>query len=178
MSALPSVPATEPSPVSISTDPSRLDVPWVLAAMRSLPGGEGVPDGQARQALHGSLVFGAYISEPLSEEPPGWHDGLAKIGFSGGPDSWKRAFRDRQIGVVRVVTDGAIFSSVTDTYVDAAHRNKGVGSSLMQAVVDHSAVAGTRCILQARQHLWLWYFRHGDFHVVDKAHGIMVRVGR
>ena len=133
--------------VSISTDPSRLDVPWVCAAMRSLPGGESLVDGQIRQALHGSLVFGAYI----------------------GP---------QQVGVVRVVTDGAIFSSITDTYVDEIHRNKGVGSSLLKAVVDHPSVAGTRCVLQARQHLWLWYFRHGDFHVSDRSHGIMVRTGR
>jgi ribosomal protein S18 acetylase RimI-like enzyme len=82
-----------------------------------------------------------------------------------------------QIGLVRVVTDGAIFSSITDAYVDAAHRGKGIGSALMQAVVEHEAVAGTRCILQAKSTHWLFYFKW-DFHVVDKAHGIMVRVGR
>ena len=146
MYALLSVPATEPPPVSISTDPARLDVPWVLSAMRSLPGGQDVPAGQARQALTGSLVFGAYINAT-------------------------------QIGVVRVVTDGALFSSVCDCYVDAAHRNKGVGSTLMRAVVEHPAVAGARCILQAKQPYWIWYWKF-DFHVADKAHGIMVRVGR
>ena len=146
LSAAPSM-SDAPDLVSISTDPDLLDVPWICAAMRSLPGGEALVDGQIRQALHGSLVFGAYC------------DG-------------------RQVGFVRVVTDGAIFSSVCDTYVDEAHRNKGVGSALLKAVVEHPSVAGTRCILQARQPLWLWYFRHGDFHVVDKLHGIMVRVGR
>ena len=132
--------------VSISTDPSRLDVPWVCAAMRSLPGGEALVDGQIRQALHGSLVFGAYI----------------------GP---------QQVGAVRVVTDGAIWSSVCDVFVDPDFRNKGIGSSLMKAVVEHPAVAGTRCMLQARQHAWIFYWKF-DFHVVDRSHGIMVRTGR
>lgn len=147
MFALPSVPATEPPSVSISTDPARLDVPWVIAAMRSLPGGEILVDGQCRQALHGSLVFGAYCE-------------------------------GRQVGVVRVVTDGAIFSSVTDVFVEPEHRGKGIGTSLMKAVVEHPAVAGTRCILQARQHAWVFYWRTGDFKVFDRQHGMMLRMPR
>jgi GNAT superfamily N-acetyltransferase len=82
----------------------------------------------------------------------------------------------KQIGVVRVVTDGAIFSSVTDVFVDEAHRGKGVGSALMEAVVKHEAVKGTYCILRARQEAWLFYFRTGDFHVFDRKSGLMHRM--
>lgn len=146
-SALPSVPATEPQSVSISTDPSKLDVPWICASIRGSYWGETYCDAQLRAALAKSLVFGAY------------QDG-------------------RQIGFVRLVTDHNIFSSVTDVFVDEARRGKGVGSALMEAVVEHESVKGTYCILRARPAAWLWYFRVADFHVMDRVHGILQRMPR
>lgn len=80
----------------------------------------------------------------------------------------------QQIGFVRCVTDGAIFSSVTDVFVDEAHRNKGVGSQLMREVVAHPSITGTICILAARPGAWSWYEGFG-FVVVDRASGIMQR---
>jgi GNAT superfamily N-acetyltransferase len=88
------------------------------------------------------------------------------------------AYRDgKQIGFVRVLTDHGVFSSVTDVFVDEAHRGKGVGSALMKAVVEHESVAKTYCILRARPEAWLWYFK-ADFHVFDRKSGLMQRMPR
>lgn len=84
----------------------------------------------------------------------------------------------KQVGYARVVSDHNIFSSLTDMIVQEDVRGKGVGTSLLKAVCRHPAVANTICVLRARQGAWLWYFRHGDFHVFDKAHGFMQRMPR
>lgn len=84
----------------------------------------------------------------------------------------------KQVGLVRVVTDGAIFSSVTDVIVQEDMRGKGIGSALIKAVVAHPEVGPTYCILRARENSWLWYFRHADFHVFDRRHGLMQRMPR
>jgi GNAT superfamily N-acetyltransferase len=82
----------------------------------------------------------------------------------------------KQIGFVRAVTDHGAFSSITDVFVDEAHRGKGVGSALMKAAVEHPSVGKTYCILRARENAWLFYFRTGDFHVFDRRHGLMQRM--
>jgi ribosomal protein S18 acetylase RimI-like enzyme len=85
------------------------------------------------------------------------------------------AYEDgKQVGFVRCVTDGAIFSSVCDVIVQEDYRGKGIGSALMEAVVKHPEIAPTYCILRARTTAWFWYFRF-DFRVFDKAHGLMHR---
>lgn len=81
----------------------------------------------------------------------------------------------KQVGLVRVVGDGSIFSSVTDVIVQEDMRNQGIGHSLMAAVVAHPEVNHTYCILRAREPAWLFYFRH-DFHVFDRKHGLMQRL--
>ena len=80
----------------------------------------------------------------------------------------------KQVGLVRCVTDGAIFSSITDVIVEEEYRGNGYGSALMAAAVADPRIGKTYCILRARQPAWFWYFRF-DFHVFDKAHGLMQR---
>ena len=82
---------------------------------------------------------------------------------------------NKQVGLVRVVGDGNIFSSVTDVIVQEDMRGKGIGTALIKAVVAHPEVGSTYCILRARENSWLWYFRHADFHVFDRKHGLMQR---
>jgi GNAT superfamily N-acetyltransferase len=84
----------------------------------------------------------------------------------------------KQIGFIRAVTDSHIWSSITDMLVEEPHRGKGVGTALLKAMVENDRMKKTLCILQARQAAWLWYYRHADFHVIDKAHGIMRRMPR
>lgn len=86
--------------------------------------------------------------------------------------------RGRQVGLIRFVTDSALFSSLTELFVEEGFRNTGIGSRLLSEAFEHPAIKPTFCILRARSHLWLWYFRHSDFHVIDKKNGIMQRVPR
>ncbi len=80
----------------------------------------------------------------------------------------------KQIGFVRVVTDYNIFSSVCDVFTEESWRNKGVGSAMMRAAMQHEGVKGTICILAARPEAWSWY-ENFDFVLVDKRSGIMQR---
>ncbi len=82
----------------------------------------------------------------------------------------------KQIGFLRVVTDDQIFSSITDLYVEEACRGKGIGSKLVKMAVEHERVKRTYCILKAKTAAWLFYFKAGNFRVIDRRHGIMQRV--
>jgi predicted N-acetyltransferase YhbS len=53
------------------------------------------------------------------------------------------------IGFIRIVTDYASFSAITDLYVDEAYRKQGVGRALMEHVLE-GVVAETICILTSR----------------------------
>ncbi len=111
-------------------------------------------------------IKGSYWGGPYSEDA---------IRCAAGRSLCFGAYVDgKQVGYVRVVTDGAIFSSVCDVIVQEDMRGKGIGSSLMKAVVDHPEVNHTYCILRARPIAWFFYFRH-DFHVFDKKSGLMHR---
>jgi len=146
---------------SISTDAGKLDVAWIVHSVLDAYWGGHLAGAQIRAALQESLVFGAYNErrEPMNLSP---HAPKAE---------WVHS---RQIGFVRVVTDGAIFSSVTDVLVAPEHRNKGVGSALMREVIAHPGVAGTICILASRPEAWSWYQNFG-FVLVDRKSGIMQR---
>lgn len=84
----------------------------------------------------------------------------------------------KQIGLIRFITDHAMVSNLTELFVDEAHRNKGVGTRLLDEAFRHPALLTTMCVLRARSHLWLFYFKNSDFHCIDKKNGIMVRQPR
>ena len=52
--------------------------------------------------------------------------------------------RDTQIGFVRVVTDRATYAYVCDVYVLESHQGKGLGTWLMQCVMQHPDLQGLR----------------------------------
>lgn len=115
-----------PDPViSISNDKWRLDLPWVCKSLKESYWGGHLSDSQIITAIANSLCFGVYEIIP-------------------------NAFKAKQIGFARVVTDHACFSSVTDVIIDEAYRGRGYGTTLMQAVVAHPSVAGTISILASR----------------------------
>lgn len=153
---------------TVSCDPERLDVPWIVHSILGSYWGGALSAGQIRQALAGSLCFGAYL--PLH---PAQNYSLAgNLGLPPPP------VHGQQIGFVRVVTDSSIFSSVCDVFVEESHRGKGVGTALMTAAMEHPAVKGTLCILRAKPAAQLWYFKNWDFHLMDRQHGLMQRVPR
>ncbi len=54
------------------------------------------------------------------------------------------------VGFIRVVTDYATFSAVTDLYVDEPHRRKGIARMLIEYVLRETCVKETICILASR----------------------------
>jgi GNAT superfamily N-acetyltransferase len=97
----------------VSTDPARIDLDQVEALIRQTYWAAQRPRDQMERALSHSVLFGAYRKR----------DGL-------------------QVGFCRVVTDYVSFGWVADVIVDEATRGHGIGKALMQAVVDHSQLAG------------------------------------
>lgn len=51
---------------------------------------------------------------------------------------------DAQIGLARVITDGATFAYLCDVYVLEDYRGRGLGTWLIEAVVAHPALQGLR----------------------------------
>lgn len=142
------------TPVSISTDQSRLNLPWVLAQLRGTYWASVRDEQKTLEALRNSVCFGVYQDEVL--------------------DGGEIALTGRQVAFARVVTDGAVFSSVMDVVVDEGLRRRGIGSLLMREVVSHPSVAGTVCILSTRDAAG-FYERHGF--TLGAQQDVMRRVG-
>ncbi len=56
----------------------------------------------------------------------------------------------RQVGVARILTDVGATSYLCDVVIDPAHRDVGVGSWLMQVILEHPSVRSTRMLLITR----------------------------
>lgn len=152
------------SQVIISAAPELLDRDWIVGAVLGSYWGGGFTREQVLAALAESEVWGAYRKPDLPQ----------KDGYTLRELLERAAVPYTQIGFFRAITDTAIFSSITDVYVDEAHRGKGIGSALRDAVIRDSRMAKTMCILQARPTAQLWYLKWG-FRVVDPVNGIMQR---
>jgi GNAT superfamily N-acetyltransferase len=50
----------------------------------------------------------------------------------------------RQVGLARVITDGATFAYLCDVYILEKHRGRGLGRWLMETVMTHPALQGLR----------------------------------
>jgi len=66
-----------------------------------------------------------------------------------------------QIGLARVITDGATFAYLCDVFIDEPYRGKGLGKWMMQCVLQHPDVATIRRFLL----------------VTKDAHGLYRQVG-
>lgn len=107
------------SPLEISDDKGRLDVPLIHRflseeAYWSL----GIPLSTVQRAINHSLCFGGYV------------DG-------------------QQVAFARVITDRATFGYLSDVFVLPAHRGRGHSKALMTAIVDHPALQGLRRLMLA-----------------------------
>ena len=102
---------------TVSTDPHRLDLDAIHAALATMYWSEGIPKEIVERALRGSLCFGLYVQE---------------------------GSRERQIGLARVITDAATFAYLCDVYVLSEFRGRGLGKLLMQAVMEHPGLQGLR----------------------------------
>jgi len=102
---------------TVSTDPARLDLDAVHAALSQQYWSAGIPKETVARALRGSLCFGLYAAEGAGE---------------------------RQIGLARVITDAATFAYLCDVYVLPEFRGRGLGKLLMRAVMEHPELQGLR----------------------------------
>jgi GNAT superfamily N-acetyltransferase len=72
------------------------------------------------------------------------------------------AYRDgKQVGYARAITDRATFAYLADVYVNEAHRGRGLGKALVEAVVKHPELT----------HLRRWMLGTRD------AHGLYAQFG-
>lgn len=73
-----------------------------------------------------------------------------------------------QVAFARVVTDGATFAWVCDVFVDLAHRGRGLGTWLVDGIVEDLTAAGVLRILLATRDAHEVYRRSG-FEVLEGA---------
>jgi GNAT superfamily N-acetyltransferase len=116
----------------ISTDPARLDIDAMHAYLARSYWSPGIPRDTVARAAQNSLCFGVY------ERATG-----------------------KQIGLARVVTDHATFAYLCDVYVLEEHRGHGLGKRLMDAVMAHPAVTGSRRVMLGTRDAHGLYARHG-----------------
>ena len=105
----------------VSSSHDDLDQNWVINQILESYWGKWMTPIQVMRAVDNSMCFGAYLTETK-----------------------------RQVGFLRVVTDKASFSSITDCLVEPGLRGKGIGSALLWAALWHPYIKPTICILSSR----------------------------
>ena len=103
----------------ISDDRSRLDVWAVWRFLSRSYWSPGVPREVVERAIAGSICFGLYA-----------------------PDG-------SQAGFARAVTDGITFAWIADVFVLERHRGRGLGTWLVESVLDHPGLRDVRTVLLA-----------------------------
>lgn len=83
---------------------------------------------------------------------------------------------ERQFGLARVITDRATFAWVCDVFVVAEARGEGLGTWLMECVVDHPELMGLRRMLLATRDAHEVY-RAVGFEALPEPSRFMIRQG-
>jgi len=104
----------ETRPLSISTEPSRIDRSLVheFLSARSY-WAAGIPRDVVDRSIEGALCFAVY-------------DGDAQVGFA------------------RVITDRATFAYLADVFVLESHRGRGIATWLMEVIAGHPELRNLR----------------------------------
>ncbi len=102
--------------VTVSTDPTKLDVGLIHAFLSRSYWAEGRSFETVAAAIQGSLCFGVYEGE--------------------------RQDGEKQVGFARVVTDYATFAYLADVFVVETHRDKGLGKLLLNGVLRQPELQG------------------------------------
>lgn len=111
-----------PAGYEFSTDPGRIDVPRVLHLLLESAGwAQGRSLETQRAITSASRNYGIYLEGT-----------------------------DDQVGYARIVTDGVTFAWFADVIVDPAHRGRGLGTALIDGVLEDLApLALKRIVLKA-----------------------------
>ena len=91
-------------------------------------------------AMHDFLEQDAYWARERSREQTAVAAANSVVLGAYGPDG-------SMVGGARIVTDRATFGYVTDVYVLAEHRGRGLGRALAAATCEHPAVAGIKRLM-------------------------------
>ena len=129
----------------ISTDRTRLDLEWLVGALSE----------RAYWALNRSRDT---IARSIA--------GSTCYGVYRG---------DRQVGLARVVTDGATFAWLCDVFIDEAWRGRGLGAWLIETIVAEPGLAGLRRFVLATRDAAELYRRHGGFEPLPNPERWMAR---
>jgi GNAT superfamily N-acetyltransferase len=98
----------------ISTDPSRLDLPWIHNYLANEAyWSRGIPFILFKRSIENSLCFGIYL-------------------------------QDKQIGFARVISDYATYAYVGDVFVAQNYREQGLGKWLLKCILDFPELEGLR----------------------------------
>lgn len=76
-------------------------------------------------------------------------------------------YRGLQVGFARAVTDVATFAYLADVFVEQAHRGAGLGTWLIETILEHPGLAGLRMIALATRDAHQLYERFGFVRVGD-----------
>ncbi|QIZ67852.1 GNAT family N-acetyltransferase [Geobacillus subterraneus] len=82
---------------------------------------------------------------------------------------------EAQIGMARVITDGATFAYLCDVFIDEAYRRHGLGKWLLSCVLAHPDVAAVRKVMLATKDAHGLYERFG-FAAPSEPERLMERV--
>ncbi|GLA64574.1 hypothetical protein AtubIFM54640_006298 [Aspergillus tubingensis] len=111
----------------ISTDPALLQVDATIAALGSdmVWWAGDLPVDALKGALDGSLCFGLYQKAPGDSDTNESCATTLQI-----PQNYCTPLK--QIGLVRVITDGVTFAYLTDVYILEGHQGTGLGRWLLE----------------------------------------------
>ena len=104
---------TTERPITVTTDPSRLDLDVIHGFLTRSYWAEGIPRETVARSMEHSLCFGAF-------------DG------------------DRQVGFARVISDRTTYAYISDVFTLESERKRGIGKSLMAAIMAHPELQGLR----------------------------------
>lgn len=82
-----------------------------------------------------------------------------------------------QLGYARAITDGATFAWIADVFVDAAARGRGVGTRIMQGIIDDLEPLGLKRTALFTEDAHTLYEKFGFQRLTD-AESWMLRWGR
>ena len=121
----------------VSTDSSLLDRCRILSELKQSYWANKIPEDLIWQSIEGSVPFGLYDGD------------------------------GQQIGFARVATDAARFAWISDVYVAADWKGKGLGTWLMECLLAHPDLQTIRRWMLSTDDAFDFYARHGFTRIGD-----------
>lgn len=111
----------------VSDDPAKIDRAACHAMIGRSYWAKGIPRETMDRAIEGSITFGVF------------DEGAA---------------RRSQVGLARVISDGATYAYLCDVFIDEAYRGRGLSKFLVQTILSHPRLQGLRrfCLLTKDAH--------------------------